>query len=113
MLRLTSSEDLEVFALLPFRDFEFETRYLGFLDQRIVIDERAAESGAQALVFAQCRDGFGERVRQHWRRRFIRRVGRRPRIELALDPVEARENLRRHIKVRIRGRLAYPVLKPR
>src|SRR6185369_8510344 len=96
--RMIASEQVEILALLPLAYFEIETRDLGFLDAAEVVDECRAEPGLEAFVRAQRFERLGERLRQSLRLRFIRRVGRRPGIELPRDAVEARVDLRSEVE---------------
>src|SRR5258706_276181 len=104
------SEQLEIFALLPLRHLEVEAGELGLLDVREIIDEGVAETGAEARARAQRRDRLAERPRQQRRRVVVGRLGRLAGIEASGDAVEPGDDLRGHVEIRVRRRLADAVL---
>src|SRR5439155_7097509 len=81
-------EQLEIFALLPFRDFGLVARDLGFLDAQIIIDETAAEPVGKAVVVAQRTQRLVEILRQRQRLRLVGSVRRWARLQHALYAVE-------------------------
>src|SRR5476651_1808912 len=83
---------------------------LSLLQLEIVVDEEVAEAGTQDLVVAQRIERLVEAARQRYGLGLIGRIRGRPGIGLALQPIQPADDLARHIKVGIGGRLADPVL---
>src|SRR5437660_5726499 len=108
-----SLEDREILALFPVADFEGEAIDLGLLQCREVVDEEVTQPGAQGLAVAQRRNRLVEGARQQWRLRFVGGVGRRSGVGLVRQAVEAADDLARHIKVGVGGRLADAILEMR
>src|SRR5215510_11606685 len=106
-------KQLEIFPLLPVRDLGAVARDLGFLDTQIIVDEILAEARGKAGITAQLAERLLETFGQKRRRHFIGRVCEGAGIEPALNAVETRPDLRRHVEIRIGGGLARPILEPR
>src|SRR5580692_4842048 len=93
------SKHLEIFALLPVRDFGLEAFELRVLDVVIVIDKACAELFAEETIGLQRVECLAQRFRECGRLRFVRRIGRRRRLGCAIDAIEARQNLRGRVKI--------------
>src|SRR5262249_12996849 len=105
-------KQLEIFPLLPLGDLRLVASDLRILDAQVVIDKAAAEAIGETIVVAQRPQRLLEALRQLQRLRLVGRICRGTRVEHALHAVEAGEDLRGHVEIRIGRRLADPVLEP-
>src|SRR5262245_22558098 len=71
--RLYRLKQLEIFPLLPFRDFRLVARDFGLLDAQVVVDEIFAKAGGEAGIRAQRGERLLETFRQMPRPRIARR----------------------------------------
>src|SRR6185312_4921046 len=106
------SKHLEILTLLPVRDLGLETLDLGGLDVNVIVHERCPELLTEERIVAQRRHRLPQRFRQQLGARLVGRIRRQRRIELAVDAVEAGEDLRSHVEIGIGGGLADAVLQP-
>ena len=78
----------------------------------VIVDELRAQRVAEKRIVLQREHRLAQRLRQQRGLRLIGRVRRRPGIEPAIDAIQARENLRGHVEIRIGRGLADPVFQP-
>lgn len=96
--------------MLPVGHRGQESANLELLEVHEIVDEPITERRAEAGVIAQRRDGIHQRLRQGRCIGAVRRVGGGSGIGARRDPIEARGDLRGHVKIRICRRLADAVL---
>src|SRR5688572_33412489 len=94
-----ASKHLEIFAMLPLRNFRLEPFNLGILDVDVIVDELFSERPAEKRIVVERKHRLTQRLRQQRRLGLIGRVGGGAGIKLAVDTVEARENLRSHVEI--------------
>jgi hypothetical protein len=97
VFRQSLLEIIGVFAELPVRDGELEAPPLVALDRDECLQELLAESRAHERIGLERVERLTERERHCFPldRRLVHAVGGRARVEPALDPVDAREDVNR------------------
>src|SRR6267378_1638812 len=94
------SKRFEILTMLPVGDLGVEALDLGVLDVDVVVDELLPQRLPEKCVVTQGRHRLAQAFRQQVRLGLVGRIGGRPGIELAIDAVEAGENLLGHVEIR-------------